>query len=320
MTICDFSCSGPSLLKAAKRKFPNAKLYAYNDKGIGLKLRRILEKELGNNVNIIEEMKDDIKFDHIIMNPPYDKNLHLKILREAMRYSDDIVNLSPIRWLQDPLAEYKKNSDFKNFEDIRTHIESLDIVPMKEAIKQFNTDIPTDLGIYRLTPQGGWDSTSLWNKTVIKVLNKSRENIKDFDINQKDGWRVRVSVICGGRNGGGGAGRKVGLITQRLIGYKDGMKDGKPWHEHYMKNQYSKTTPEIPYSIKFDTEEEMNNFLKVQTSILGRWFYDKMVVDVNINNTNFLWLPDYTNTWTDEDLYKYFDLTQEEIQAIEMLI
>ena len=52
-----------------------------------------------------------MNFDHIIMNPPYDKNLHLKILQEAIKHSDDVVNLSPIRWLQDPLAEYKKNSD-----------------------------------------------------------------------------------------------------------------------------------------------------------------------------------------------------------------
>jgi type I restriction-modification system DNA methylase subunit len=48
------------------------------------------------------------KFDHIIMNPPYSRNLHLKILSNALDYSDDIVNLSPVRWLQDPLAELKK--------------------------------------------------------------------------------------------------------------------------------------------------------------------------------------------------------------------
>ena len=45
-----------------------------------------------------------MKFDCIIMNPPYCRNLHLKILNEAICYSDDIVNLSPIKWLQDPLA------------------------------------------------------------------------------------------------------------------------------------------------------------------------------------------------------------------------
>ena len=29
------------------------------------------------------------------------------------------------------------------------------------------------------------------------------------------------------------------------------------------------------------------------------------------------WLDDYTHPWTDEDLYKYFELTDDEIAVIE---
>ena len=49
------------------------------------------------------------------MNAPYSGNLHLKILSYIMSlYSGaDIVNLSPIKWLQDPLAKYKKNSSLE---------------------------------------------------------------------------------------------------------------------------------------------------------------------------------------------------------------
>ena len=49
-------------------------------------------------------------FDKIIMNPPYDGNLHLKILSKIIsEYPEaEVVNLSPIRWLQDHLSEYKK--------------------------------------------------------------------------------------------------------------------------------------------------------------------------------------------------------------------
>lgn len=58
-----------------------------------------------------------MKFDHIIMNPPYCRNLHLKILNEAICYSDDVVNLSPIRWLQDPIADHSlsRRKDFGQF-------------------------------------------------------------------------------------------------------------------------------------------------------------------------------------------------------------
>ena len=95
-----------------------------------------------------------MKFDHIIMNPPYCRNLHLKILNEAINHSDDIVNLSPIRWLQDPLAEYKRNSDFKKFENVRKHIESIEIISAKDACDVFgalfNIRLNTDLGIYHV--------------------------------------------------------------------------------------------------------------------------------------------------------------------------
>ena len=86
-------------------------------------------------------------FDKIIMNPPYNGNLHLKILQEAMKHGDEIVNLSPIRWLQDPLAEYKKNSDWKKFCDIRKKIETLDVVSAAEAQRFFGSGQYENLGI-----------------------------------------------------------------------------------------------------------------------------------------------------------------------------
>ena len=57
-----------------------------------------------------------MKFDCIIINPPYRKNLHLKILSEAIKHLKDdgtCVNLSPDNWLMkhnvnNPIGEYRK--------------------------------------------------------------------------------------------------------------------------------------------------------------------------------------------------------------------
>ena len=38
---------------------------------------------------------------------------------------------------------------------------------------------------------------------------------------------------------------------------------------------------------------------------------------MNICNMNILWVDDYTHPWTDEMLYEYFDLTEDEIKEIE---
>ena len=41
---------------------------------------------------------------------------------------------------------------------------------------------------------------------------------------------------------------------------------------------------------------------------------------MNISNNNILWLPTYTHHWTDEMLYEYFGLTDDEIQEIEQAV
>ena len=99
------------------------------------------------------------------------------------------MNLSPIRWLQDPLAEYKKNSDWEKFEDIRKHIESLDVVPMVEATQLFNgAAFSMDLGIYHITKKGGWTS-SFANSIINKVVEHSNKTVSDvMSENEDDGW------------------------------------------------------------------------------------------------------------------------------------
>ena len=91
-------------------------------------------------------------FDKIIMNPPYDRSLHLKILRQVMNKADEVVNLSPIRWLSDELAEYKKTSEYNKFADIRNRISNLEVIKSVDAENAFGIALPFDLGIYYITP------------------------------------------------------------------------------------------------------------------------------------------------------------------------
>lgn len=59
----------------------------------------------------------------------------MKILQETLKHLEtkkgQCINLSPVRWLQDPLAKEKKNSDYKKFEEILSHLRSLDVVDEK---------------------------------------------------------------------------------------------------------------------------------------------------------------------------------------------
>jgi hypothetical protein len=121
--------------------------------------------------------------------------LHLKILQEAMKYSDDVVNISSIRWLQDPLAEYKKNSDWEKFADIRSHIESLEVVSAAEADKVFGINFRCDLGIYHITENGGWkDDINKRKSFVDKILQKAADK-SIMGIATEEGWKDCTLVV-----------------------------------------------------------------------------------------------------------------------------
>ena len=246
------------------------------------------------------------------MNPPYSGNLHLKILREAMQHSDDIVNLSPIRWLEDPLAEYKRNTDFQKFADIRQHIESLDVTSAKKSSEMFNMLVSTDLGIYHIDKN--IHQTDLRNKLALKIYNTGH-HFESFDENKKDGWRVRFVLVDNCKAGGSSIGGKIRF--QRLLVFKDGMKDNKPWFSHFGRCGWTKETDYIPTSIKFESELEANNFVDVMTKTkFGRYYWAAMQQDIHVYPSFFIKL-DFTHPWTDADLYAYFGLTADEIDIIE---
>lgn len=280
--------------------------------------------------NIIKGL--DMKFDCIIMNPPYQKNLHLKVLAEAIKHLKDdnsvCVNLSPVRWLQDPLMLQKSKSDYYRFEkSILNHTKQIDVIDKIDAQRLFeSTVMGADLGIYCCGNNGGFDSTSLVNPIVKKIVAKQNSHI-NLEYDKRDGIRVRFPII--NNNGGSGNGRKIGLATfGKLLYFIDGKKDGKPWYDWYMKNQYSKITDDIPFSARFDTEKEAQNFIDtlVKTNF-GRIYTHWMKRDVNVSPEIVLWMGDavnprtglkgYQGEWTDEDFYRYFELTDDEIKIVE---
>ena len=248
-------------------------------------------------------------FDKIIMNPPYSGNLHLKILSKIIsEYPNaEVVNLSPIRWLQDPLVEYKNNSDFKKFEDIRKRIENLDVIISKQAQGIFNANIWGDLGIYHITKNGGWDNKLLWkhqfffDKVIIPTyLSKSNLYKKMTKRGSCDFSRpfIKVSELHGNQG-------------------------GKNFYEFVSSNYEiakSETGGSCAHTFNFDTEEEAKNFWDTLHTNFYKFINICTKVSMNIPWCCAPWLPTYKYEWTDEMLYKYFDLTEDETKEIEQEI
>lgn len=73
-----------------------------------------------------------MKFDAIIANPPYCSGLHLKILKDLLVLSDNVVCIHPANWLQFPT---RQRPDFMN-----GRIDNFQIIDRKEANEMFDID------------------------------------------------------------------------------------------------------------------------------------------------------------------------------------
>jgi hypothetical protein len=232
------------------------------------------------------------------MNPPYDKNLHLKILREAIKHGDEIVNLSPIRWLQDPLAEYKRGSDWKKFGDVRERIESLEVIEGEEANKLFGIQ-HSDLGIYHITNNAkGFHRETDYSSIMKKIVTKANKlSFKNKLTTDRSGIFIDVLDLYGG-----------------VIGKGSGFV--KPLHYERKESSTSKGD-NTWHCIKFATIEEAENFYDTCNTKMYYFIFKKVRSYLRLLMEYVPFLPTYKKQWTDADLYEYFNLTPEEIKIIE---
>jgi site-specific DNA-methyltransferase (adenine-specific) len=73
----------------------------------------------------------------------------------------------------------------------------------------------------------------------------------------------------------------------------------------------------------FNTKKEAENYMDYMKTKFFRFMLSLRVISQHINREKFSWVPDlgdYSHPYTDEDLYKKFNLTKREINHIEKSI
>lgn len=278
------------------------------------------KNKLQFNISKMLEKFNMPKFDVAIMNPPYDGNLHLKILEKVISVADKVVNISPIRWLQDPLAKYKKNSDYNKFENsISKKIDDIEIVNGITATNLFGADFVSDLAIYTLS-NGDFDYLNFSTNTIIDKIQKIKEKLYNkIEYKKQDGWRVRVQEMKPipnniDKNTIGYKTMKYFLTHSKLSWvYKDGYQNNIHWSKNTLSNGTGRKTftnkDILPESIKFDTEIEAKNFENSTKTMFYKYIFSTMKID---SHTPFKFLPymqDYTQPWTDKRFCEYFGIT-----------
>ena len=257
------------------------------------------------------------------MNPPFRRNLHLKILAEAIKHLKDeksvCVNLSPIRWLQDPIAKNKKNSDFNKFEEsVAKHIEQLNAIKASEAQALFGAGFWNNLGVYvckinkfyfykdyakTLVPE-------MWpfvEKVGLPLFNKTLSICRVYDMYSKN-KDLPYWIKCSRVHGHPGQKDEFDCITPKyelVFNVK-----GNEGREVY-----------------FKSENEANNFFKTMNLMFYKFLKKLGCWPTDDFNKGLPFLGDainprtglkgYTSEWTDEDLMLYFGITYEEQKVIE---
>ena len=258
-----------------------------------------------NQFEELQKLNIDMKFDCIIMNPPYQKNLHLKILAEAIKHLKDeksvCVNLSPIRWLQDPTATLKTSNGVggKDAEEyVKRHIKNLVEISSNSASQLFGTGQASNLGIYEcIIAETHFNTNKFRNALIDKIIsqiNKKNTILKNLQ-SKPTAFCVKIPHIYGGSDCSYYISPNKDISRSFVKSEKAGRRTA--W-------------------LVFNTEQEAENCrLSFETNF---WRYLTIKTKTSCSVVKVLpYMGDYTEPWTDERFYKYFNLTADEIKVIE---
>ena len=312
-------------------------------------LQVILDKAI--DVKYVEELDfeaTDMKFDCIIMNPPFKRNLHLKILAEAIKHLKDeksvCVNLSPVRWLQDPLAKYKRNCVLKRFEEsVAKHLTSVDVLLPKDMTDTFGAAFNTDIGIYcaktnKLDKHFDYEHLAnsqnkdadftrlIFNKTYNKVKDGIGNHIMTFD--KRTTKNYVFIVMIGGHIHRGTEQTVLSFVRTNYGCFVNDLNNGKTIIQLHKENPHATNgNPNSWPLVCFDTAEECKNFYDIACDKFYKFLCWSFSNDQHVNIDFLPWLGDainprtglkgYRGEWTDDDLVLYFGITPEEQEEIE---
>ena len=246
--------------------------------------------------NVKDTFKEcDMKFDCIIMNPPYQRNLHLKILAEAIKHLKDdgtCVNLSPIPRLTSIRNLYDEKTITRNAKT-EQYAYLKDVEQIRNGIEIFNAGIQQHLGIQvystnkHLIDIEQYVESDLPKDLVKKIMYKCMK-YSLLNVEQRGDFELPISDVHG------------------HIGSKDFL--------NIMALAYECQLSSVGrVKVKFLTENDRHAFYNFWMSSLGRLLASLWKVDTHVEHRYipYVWFKDVN------EFAKWFDLTPEEQKVIE---
>jgi hypothetical protein len=246
------------------------------------------------------------------MNPPYDKNKHLKFLEKDIQLSDIVVSIQPCEFLIKTQLKpsYKTLKDkYKN--SIGKHLNDLEVL----RYNPFDALIDFGLGIYKCTKNGGFDYENYYKKYSKKYLNAetlfNTGTVFNDKIEKYSSQKYFVPLRPDGND--------TRWWTLQLINYLDIIVDGKVYSGDYkgltipearMKNPHE--NPRNAYrqtiGIAFDTLNEAINF---RDSLKTEAFMFVIALLKTTRKNPFNKIPllnDYSKHVSNDDIFDMFNI------------
>ena len=268
-----------------------------------------------------------MKFDIVLMNPPYYRSTHLKFLEKVIKISDNVISIQPTRWLEEKVGRYKKNSAYNKYkESIAKYIKDLEIITAEEAENKFNAAFTFNVGIYLCDKNGGYDIDKFTSNDIVnKVFEKMDDNINDHIEFSEPKNSIVVSLITGGNNG---RNKVIDLYFQnsdydRYIYDADGKRldNGLTFKQNREKTAWGNVKVRGEQTnIKFNNVDECINFFNYTRTYLFRYILNQITSDVQVQAKFLPFMKDYSRPWTNKRLYSYFNITNKEQKHIEEYI
>lgn len=260
-------------------------------------------------------------FSIIIGNPPFKKNLHLRIINSIIPFIDkgEGCFIHPARWFEDPLAGWKKNADKVKFKNVVDRLDDVRIIDKKTVNNKFGITFNGDFMISNVKKRPTGKDIRIYNNIaqkcidVIVAYSKNHNLAMVKDKNKIDGWRVQIKELTPldpHINSQTEYSRKCQcnlFAMNKFNVFFNGFNGATEWMKTRRQTLGKKVSGDpIPESIKFRTKTEAVNF----EESCNTNFYNNILYLLKLDfhtPLNFLpWMDDYSHSWTDEDYCKFF--------------
>lgn len=255
-------------------------------------------------------------------NPPYNKNLHLKIIDGVIPHMEEDGTgcfVHPARWLEDPVADYKRNPDRLKFKGIVDRLKDVKIIDTRTADALFGIKINGDLMVSTIKSKPTGKGTEVFSDMALECIRVIVSYSKDKNLgkyteqDKVDGWRVQVKELLASDphiESMSFYHRKnqcnvFGLNKFNV--FYNGFADGVEWMKtrHQTTGKKESGAP-LPYSIKFKSEKEARNFEKSCSTNFYQNIVFLLKCDMHSPLKYLPWMGDYTHPWTDRDYCRFF--------------